>query len=127
MVLPGAIRSPALLDHDVGDSLSRQWVRQQPNARRGRNGDALTVSPDIGMDWEGRLAPGASGVRLLVLTLLCWGAVVDEEAQSERALWNRLAEDFTDVFNVLAAQAGPYEAPAVEVEGAAGESGKRIK
>lgn len=77
------------------------------------------------MDWEGRLTPGPNGVRLLVVTLLCWGAELESNDKStfERAEWNRLAQDFADVFDVLAAQAGPYNAPVA----AQGVSEKRMK
>lgn len=58
------------------------------------------------MDWEGRLAPGLNGVRLLVLTLFCWGSNL---AEGERQQWERVAHDFEAVLEILAQQAGLRE------------------
>lgn len=126
IVRPGEDRKPAQLDLDVGVSLARQWAQQQADARRDGEG-VLECAANAHMDWQGRLAPGASGVRLLVLTLLCWGAELNENALSERAEWNMLARDFADVLNILAAQAGPYQAPATVPSTAQGVPEKRVK
>lgn len=113
-------RSAASLDHDVGVSLARQWAYQQPKSRRA-GGITLERAADMSMDWRGWLAPGPFGVRLLLLTLLCWGSGLDQNADADRAAWNRLARDFGDVLNVLAARAGPYDdsitEPTAQVEG----------
>lgn len=126
MVSPGESRTPAMLDLDVGVSLAKQWVHQQPDARQMSNG-TLEIGADASMNWHGRLAPGACGVRILVQTLLCWGAELDEEAASERSEWEKLARDMADVLNVLAEQAGSYQAPVAGTMPAKENSGKRLK
>lgn len=100
-------------------------MRQQPDARRNCEG-ALVRAADGSMDWGGRLAPGVYGVRLLTLTLLCWGSTLSENAITEREEWERLARDFADVLKVLAKQAGRYEAAEAEPT-TAQEGGKRKK
>ncbi|VDC00084.1 unnamed protein product [Peniophora sp. CBMAI 1063] len=121
--LPGIKRSAARMDLDVGHSLTRQWAYQQADCRRDKEG-VLIRAADSSMDWEGRLPAGAHGARLLVLTLLCWGAEIERDADSEKTEWNKLARDFADVLSVLAVQAGPYKAPAVK---SSDNTGKRIK
>lgn len=125
-VKPGERRTPAQLDFDVGISLRGQWAHQQPNVRR--NGDrALERAASIDMDWEGRLPPGPFGVRILILTLFCWGAELDQEVHHERVEWNRLAQDFVEVLNILATQAGSYQAPKASPGASQAEAQKRAK
>lgn len=127
MVQVEANRTPSLLDLDVGPMLAAQWAQQQPDARREGSGELKCVA-SAAMDWCGHLPPGAAGVRLLVLTLLCWGSALGADAHDDRLEWCRLAQDFADVLTILAAQAGSYKAPdSANSDNTQGESGKRVK
>ncbi|KZV65963.1 hypothetical protein PENSPDRAFT_689394 [Peniophora sp. CONT] len=118
----GQNRTKALLDRDVNRFLPRQWVEQQPAGRRGDEGN-LVLPAEASMDWEEALPAGIDGVRLLVVTLFCWGWDIKENEKSEEAAgWERLARDFIEVLDILAIKAGPYEAPSKDQSG---EEGKR--
>lgn len=84
---PGVIRTKLQLDSSVAEALSRQWSEQQPPARKDADGK-IVATADRSMSWEGKLTPGLDGVRLLVLTLLCWGWNITDE---EKPQWERLA------------------------------------
>ncbi|VDC00469.1 unnamed protein product [Peniophora sp. CBMAI 1063] len=120
----GVGRKPAQLDQNIGSLLGKQWAYQQADARR-RDDGTLYLKAHPGMDWCKRLTPGLYGVRLLVLTLLCWGAEIDSEAKGERMDWINLAKDFVDVLNVLTSQARPYQLTEAELERAQGDTEKR--
>lgn len=119
-------RTLSQLDLDVGASLARQWAQQQADTRRNCEG-VLERAADVTMNWEGRLAPGAHGVRLLVITLFCWGATLSQDVNSERVEWDAMAQDFADVLNVLSAQAGPYKERVSSPNTTQENSGKRVK
>ncbi|KZV64554.1 hypothetical protein PENSPDRAFT_690645 [Peniophora sp. CONT] len=124
----GQKRTGALLDEDVGKSLASQWALQQPEARRDED-QQLKCAAVASMSWDGRLCAGILGVRLLVVTLLCWGANVTDEAEMHE--WDRLAIDFIDVLQVLGDQAGEYVAEEGPVEqstlGAEGKKRERVR
>lgn len=105
---PAATRTKLQLDSNVAETLAQQWLEQQPAARRSRDRKTV-VRADATMDWNGKLTPGLNGVRLLVVTLFCWGLNI---ANCERTQWEHLALDFADVLDILTEQAGAY----VEVE-----------
>ncbi|VDC04984.1 unnamed protein product [Peniophora sp. CBMAI 1063] len=105
----GEKRKPASLDADIGRLLTALWVHQQPESRRDDNGD-LKHAANVSMNWQGCLRPGPKGIRLLLVTLLCWGGQ-SEDGEGER--WNALAQDFANVCDILAAQGGKYQPPHV--------------
>lgn len=108
---PRGYRTPAALDSDVHVTLGRQWALQQPASRRSQGTVLqLVAAADVSMDWKDSLMPGPLGVRLLVMTLLYWGACIEPTATSEMATWARLASDFVDVLDVLARKGGQYKA-----------------
>ncbi|VDC02884.1 unnamed protein product [Peniophora sp. CBMAI 1063] len=110
-----------MLDHDVDQSLPRQWAAQQPSERRG-DGDMVMVGSK---DTVGHLPAGADGVRVLVVTLLSWGWDIKENGrQSEVAVWESLARDYIVVLEALAKQAGNFKAPQRSYNSRA--EGKRI-
>ncbi|VDC05318.1 unnamed protein product [Peniophora sp. CBMAI 1063] len=124
--VPGQARKAMQLDQNIGSLLGNQWACQQADVRRKSDG-TLCLRADSSMDWGKRLAPGISGVRLLVLTLLCWGSEIDIQAGDERRQWNELAKDFSDVLSILVVQAAPYRAPEAELVGAGADAEKRKK
>lgn len=101
---PGADRTKLQLDSSVAEALAWQWSEQQPAVRRGAD-QKLVARASTSMNWGGKLTPGLDGVRLLVLTLLCWGSTV---ANGERAQWERLAVDMAEVLEILAKKAGHW-------------------
>ncbi|VDB87207.1 unnamed protein product [Peniophora sp. CBMAI 1063] len=104
--LPDEARKSAALDANIDVSFVRQWVLLQPPSRRNGN-HGLSRLADEGMEWEGRLPGGVAGVRVLVVTLLCWGANITTMAEAK--IWERVALDFIEVLNVLQNLAGAYE------------------
>ncbi|VDB94338.1 unnamed protein product [Peniophora sp. CBMAI 1063] len=111
-------RTGAQLDEDVGVLLAEQWALQQPAARRDGEG-RIVVAASKDMDWGDRLCGGLSGVRVLVVTLLGWGANLTSIAESRE--WKRLAVDFVDVLDILRDKAGPF----VEEDGDEEKTGEK--
>lgn len=104
--LDGGKRTLSVLDSDVADSLPRLWVMMQPLARRD-DSNRLVCRPDASMGWDGVLCCGEFGIRLFVVTLLCWGTSVPVDSDgAERSMWTRVAGDVADVLGIVAEQAG---------------------
>lgn len=111
--LPGKTRTPAALDSDVNVTLPRQWALLQPAARLDSQ-MRITVPAHASMAWSSNFAPGVCGVRLLVVTLLNWGANT-VGSQDEQREWCSVAADVAQVLRILAQQAGGPQSSAAEV------------
>lgn len=102
-------RTARMLDYNVSESLRRQWSSQQAQSRVDSSTTIIRPAEPT-MDWSGRLRPGLNGVRLLVITLLCWGYNIHGTTEVE--LWEALARDMVAVLHILCEQAGEFVPPA---------------
>ncbi|KZV60636.1 hypothetical protein PENSPDRAFT_694107, partial [Peniophora sp. CONT] len=103
--IPDGKRTPALMDADIAESLTRLWAVLQPATRCDGEG-RLTAKADASMDWNGAMSPGEQGIRVLVITLLSWGSVIDKTSPIEAAMWSRMAGDVADVLETVLQQLG---------------------
>ncbi|VDB98552.1 unnamed protein product [Peniophora sp. CBMAI 1063] len=102
--LPGTARTRAALDSDVHITLPRQWAMLQPAVRL--DSEQRISQPALAsMAWSPDFAPGESGIRVLVVTLLNWGSHAAGK-QDEQKEWRAVAADVAAVLRILAEKTG---------------------
>lgn len=100
-------RTATMIDCDVDETLPRQWAMLQPAERRNDAGK-LIARADASLTWpDHSITPGEQGIRVLVVTLLCWGSCIVADAEYEAAEWTRTAADVASVLNIMATRQGP--------------------